>query len=684
MTYDALNRILTKSYTGGSPTASLSYTYDISSVDGHSGLTNPIGRLVKDSAVTSAGAANFYYDYDTMGRKADLWECLFGCGPGAWHTFYKYDLAGNLTNYSDSSFATYAQTFDGASRLTEVTSTYPSGSPASLINVNTYFPSGQIGNMTYGNGLTATNVYNNRLQPCRMNLNSAGVTLLTCTDAVPGGNVLDFTYSYGTAARNNGNVMFWSATGRQTFSHTYAYDFLNRLTSMAGSGGLCTALNWTYDTWGNRLTQTAPAGGGTCFQPQFTYLASNRISGYGYDAAGNLTSQTGATYTYDNENRLVATTGTGGNATYTYDADGRRVQKLVGTTINWSYSLDKDGNITAWLAPGGRGLGYVYMNGQILAQYENGTIYYHHHDHLGSTRLLTELNQGIQQCLGYYPFGEFDVNQCAPTVFNYFTTTQFTGKERDTETGNDYFGARYDASSMGRWMSPDPSSLGVDIYLPQTWNRYNYALNNPLGIADRNGMWPFYIHFAIAHEAFPGMSSKDLRAIYSANWHMDFDSGQQEPNLAFEHGERDGSGNWGANPVTEQQESRDDADKFISDQVAAAQKAQADWEAQGHSGIAPAALTAFGNALHTVTDRTSPMHQGEQPWANEPWYHKEMWVHFWGEKTINSTQMAAAKSAAQALFTRTFGHEFDYVFGDCARTGTQDDQGHWISVSDCQ
>ncbi|HXS11613.1 MAG TPA: RHS repeat-associated core domain-containing protein, partial [Acidobacteriaceae bacterium] len=36
---------------------------------------------------------------------------------------------------------------------------------------------------------------------------------------------------------------------------------------------------------------------------------------------------------------------------------------------------------------------------------------------------------------------------------------KFTGKERDTESGLDYFGARYYASSMGRFMSPDPSGL---------------------------------------------------------------------------------------------------------------------------------------------------------------------------------------------------------------------------------
>jgi RHS repeat-associated protein len=60
-----------------------------------------------------------------------------------------------------------------------------------------------------------------------------------------------------------------------------------------------------------------------------------------------------------------------------------------------------------------------------------------------------------------------------------------TGKERDTESGNDYFGARYYASSMGRMMSPDP--LGGSILNPQSLNRYAYVLNNPLIYTDPSG-----------------------------------------------------------------------------------------------------------------------------------------------------------------------------------------------------
>ena len=64
-----------------------------------------------------------------------------------------------------------------------------------------------------------------------------------------------------------------------------------------------------------------------------------------------------------------------------------------------------------------------------------------------------------------------------------------TGKERDSESGNDYFGARYYASSMGRFMSPDPGwFMEADLTNPQRWNLYSYALNNPLKLIDPNGM----------------------------------------------------------------------------------------------------------------------------------------------------------------------------------------------------
>jgi RHS repeat-associated protein len=65
--------------------------------------------------------------------------------------------------------------------------------------------------------------------------------------------------------------------------------------------------------------------------------------------------------------------------------------------------------------------------------------------------------------------------------------SQFTGKERDAETGLDYFGGRYFSGAEGRFISPDPKASSARLYDPQRWNRYTYALNNPLYYIDPDG-----------------------------------------------------------------------------------------------------------------------------------------------------------------------------------------------------
>ena len=66
--------------------------------------------------------------------------------------------------------------------------------------------------------------------------------------------------------------------------------------------------------------------------------------------------------------------------------------------------------------------------------------------------------------------------------------TQFTSKERDAETGLDYFGARYFSSAQGRFTSADPKQFNAKFLSnPQKWNKYSYTLNNPLALVDPDG-----------------------------------------------------------------------------------------------------------------------------------------------------------------------------------------------------
>jgi RHS repeat-associated protein len=108
----------------------------------------------------------------------------------------------------------------------------------------------------------------------------------------------------------------------------------------------------------------------------------------------------------------------------------------------------------------------------------------------------------------------------------------FTGKERDTESGNDYFGARYYASTMGRLLSPDPhSGTLLHVLNPQRWNMYAYALNNPLLYTDPTGMDAIVVNttssaFGLGHVGIASVRS-DGTAVYGEfgpahdNWPVD-------------------------------------------------------------------------------------------------------------------------------------------------------------------
>jgi RHS repeat-associated protein len=279
-------------------------------------------------------------------------------------------------------------------------------------------------------------------------------------------------------------------------------------------------------------------------------------------------------------------------------------------------------------------------------------------DWLGTFRMRADVSGNWLETCSSLPFGE-DLT-CTGSAD--ITPIHFTGKERDTESGLDNFGARYNASTMGRFMTPDPSNASVDFWIPQTWNRYSYALNNPLQFVDRNGLWPTSIHTEIITQAFQGLSQGDRTLLVEASYDTDYTNrvnghDPQDPEVSFVHGMSDGVHN--QDPAEAQAE----GDAFIAQNEHDAQQIQAEWEAEGNTGIAPAALTAFGNALHTIEDRTSPAHVGNQPWYGTKGLKNKYRAlqHVRREATINSAQMKASVAAAQQAFRQTFGDEFEWL-----------------------
>ena len=186
-------------------------------------------------------------------------------------------------------------------------------------------------------------------------------------------------------------------------------------------------------------------------------------------------------YRYDGDGRLCAVEPLGSSVVtgYVYDAEGTRVAKGTLSTFNCGSTF----TLTHWyiVGPSGEQLtetdgsgnwihSNVYAQGELAATYANDGegLHFQLSDWLGTRRVETDYAGNTQQTCTSLPFGDGPVNCVGPTE------QFFTGKERDTESGNDYFGARYYASTMGRMMSPDPGwFFATHPDNPQSWNLYS-------------------------------------------------------------------------------------------------------------------------------------------------------------------------------------------------------------------
>ena len=231
---------------------------------------------------------------------------------------------------------------------------------------------------------------------------------------------------------------------------------------------------------------------------------NNRMDLYSYDSAGNLLNDGVHSYFYDAENHLIqvdgslpyctsnGASGSAATACYYYDASGRRVHRTGYTndtcdsTGKRDYIFDLEGRIIVENNVNGTACDIQVYAGDRHFGRQGGGSFFYHSDWLGTVRLINSDQNptyGSEICTSL-PFG--DGLTCNS---NYSNVWHFTGKERDSESGLDNFGARYDSSSIGRFMSPDPLLNSGRPWDPQTWNRFAYARNNPLNIIDPTGLY---------------------------------------------------------------------------------------------------------------------------------------------------------------------------------------------------
>ncbi len=210
------------------------------------------------------------------------------------------------------------------------------------------------------------------------------------------------------------------------------------------------------------------------------------VAQYLYDANGNMTSNGQNCYEYNDYNQLKKVKTCSDNkliAEYGYNSEGQRqIKKEYDTNGNlkWTITSISD-KFEVKEYPDGREeiTKYYFVNDQLIAKKNpDGTKEYSHNDHLGSTNLTTDQSGQKIEETQYDPWGEVKAGGTKSKF-------QYTGQEKDPETGLNYYNARYYDSHTKHFTQPD--DIVQDPYDPQTLNRYSYVKNNPLKYTDPSG-----------------------------------------------------------------------------------------------------------------------------------------------------------------------------------------------------
>ena len=176
------------------------------------------------------------------------------------------------------------------------------------------------------------------------------------------------------------------------------------------------------------------------------------------------------------------------SASYVYDAAGRRVQTTVnGSTVDFAYDLA--GREVAKYTPSVFRRLEVYNphNGRHLVTYVNGLTFFDFQDQVGTERVKMTQDGTHYKSTRSLPFGDGQVGS-GPDL-GLTGPDHFTGQELDSESNLTHFWFRQFSATQGRWMSPDPAgAVAENLGDPQSWNRYLYALNNPLNLVDPLGL----------------------------------------------------------------------------------------------------------------------------------------------------------------------------------------------------
>jgi RHS repeat-associated protein len=380
-----------------------------------------------------------------------------------------------------------------------VTSSYTNGVLTSVgpwATSISYSPTGAIDTVVHGSGSSAVSEIwlpdpNGLSRPSQIQAKDAA------------GNVLWSTGQY--LYDPSGNI---TAIG----SMTYQYDVFNQLTAWTSNGadGAYSTTIRGYDGAGNYTMSMGKGCGPVTIQPRPCYTTSvfgltmvgtsNHYTDLTYDDLGDVVVQGPRTFTYDSLGVQTRASVDGRQFRYVYTPDDERIAEVestaTGSRITWSIRDFENRLLSSWLEDTTSGSpvitwkeDLIWRNHSLVAGITPQGTKHYILDHLGSPRLVTN---GSGQPLGIQNFDPFGYGGTTDGG-----TVQFAGMERDsTAIGApfadlpDYVHQRYFDLNRARFLSPDPV-LG-SIQLPRSWNRYNYAMLNPLRYTDPAGLATSY------------------------------------------------------------------------------------------------------------------------------------------------------------------------------------------------
>ncbi len=459
-TNDALGRVTMRKI-NAQQTETVTYHW------GNTKNTTSAGRLA--SLSDPSGSTTF--SYDALGNMTEDKRVVSG---KTYATLYnQYDPAGHLLQMTYPSGLVVTYTRDGLGRISGVTA-QPSGqAQTTVVSSSTYMPFGPLAGLSYGNGVTLTQGWDQDYH-------------LTSITAASGSNVIqNLTYQDDA----DGNIQTITDNLNAARNQSFTYDDLNRLWSASGLYG---AESWLYDGVGNRTSATVN-GTTSTYTPATTsnQIASITTGGntrsFAYYPSGQVSSDqraptTGYAFTYNGSARMASVSLNGkALATYLYNGLEQRVLKTVSGTKT-AFVFDRFGHLLAEAnnATGAMLREYIWMDDKPVAMVDDTgatpVVYDILTDHLNRPQKLTDQNANLVWDGVFDPFGNVTSISGSATML-----LMFPGQYYDSETQlSQNWNRDYDPT-IGRYIQSDPIGLSAGI------NTYAYTLDEPTILTDPNG-----------------------------------------------------------------------------------------------------------------------------------------------------------------------------------------------------